>query len=266
MIVDAEPLATAHLWVGGLLVALAASGLLHLAGGRPALDASTHDLVPRRRRARPGRGRPARLGLAPWGAALVLAAVGARRRSSSSPASRCAVAAESTANGVRPAGHGHQRRAPPGPLAPLLPAAAPRPSSSTATPLDRRPRHRRRRLDDEDAAPLVHVFDQDVDGGASPSPAAPQPARPEAAPRPTPVQGTQLDLELGPAAKALGLEAAAANLLERSGTQSVDKAAVEAAGRVPRGGAGPARRRDPARRHGRRARPSPATSSSSAPA
>ncbi len=44
VIIEPEPLATAHLWVGGLLLGLAGVGLLHLAGGRPGLDASTHDL------------------------------------------------------------------------------------------------------------------------------------------------------------------------------------------------------------------------------
>ena len=140
------------------------------------------------------------------------------------------VAAETTANGVRPAGtaiSGALRRAR---VAPLLPG-------------------RRRGLDreglddgalddpgidvpadDEERGSLVHVFDQDVDG-AVPEPSARAPRAPKLGEADA-VKGTQLDLELGPAGKGTGWKLPPANLLQRSGAQSVDKAAVEAAGRV----------------------------------
>jgi S-DNA-T family DNA segregation ATPase FtsK/SpoIIIE len=222
---DLEPLAAAHLWVGGLLVTVAAAGLLHLAGGRPRLDASTHDLAHAGGLLGLAIAGPLASGLAPWGAALVLVAV-ALAGLVVLTRIPMRVAAESTANGVRPAGtaiSGALRRAR-SHLFSLRGDAADGDDGDADpgidVPLDD--------LDDEDGRPLVHVFDQDLDEPASdgPKPRAPKLADAE------PVQGTQLDLELGPAARSTGWKLPPANLLQRSGTQSVDKAAVEAAGRV----------------------------------
>jgi hypothetical protein len=187
--VDVGALAAAHLWVGGLFVVVAAAGLLHLAGGRPPLDASTHDLAHAGGLLGLAVAGPLASGLAPWGAALVLAAL-ALAGLVVLTRIPMRVAAESTANGVRPAGTaitGALRRAR-GHLFSLRGDVGG--DSDEDDPGIDVP------LDDEDGAPLVHVFDQDLDEPPAGSRRARAPKLADVEPGP----GTQLDLELGPAA------------------------------------------------------------------
>jgi S-DNA-T family DNA segregation ATPase FtsK/SpoIIIE len=223
VITEPEPLATAHLWVGGVLVALAAAGLLHLAGGRPPLDASTHDLAHAGGLLGLAIAGPLASGLAPWGAALILGAVVIAGLVVLTKVPM-RVAAETTANGVRPAGtaiSGALRRAR-GHLFSL------RGDTEADDELDDDPGIDFALDDDEVDDAAIGVFDQDLD--AEPAKGrrsrAPKLADVDAAP------GTQLDLELGPAARGAGWKLPPLNLLQRTGTQAVDKAAVEAAGRV----------------------------------
>ena len=155
---------------------------------------------------------PLASGLASWGAALVLAllALAGLVVLTRVPVR---VAAESTANGVRPAG-------------------------TAITAALRRARDHLFFLrddgdtDDEDDDPSVHVFDQDVDDlveAPEVEDATPRPVRVDPA---TAVTGTQLDLELGPAVRGSAWKLPPMNLLHRTGSQEVDKAGVEAAGRI----------------------------------
>ncbi|MGK2949070.1 MAG: DNA translocase FtsK 4TM domain-containing protein [Acidimicrobiales bacterium] len=205
----------AHLWVGGLLVALAGCGLLHLAGGRPGLDAPTDDLIGAGGLLGVAVAAPLAAGLAPWGAGLILAvlAVGGLVVLTQVPVR---AAAESTANVTRPAG-------------------------SAVADAARRLRQSLFSLDGgTDAEPSISVFDQDADGvidldAEEPRPKKkPGPRKPKAA-LPDPgeeTEATQLEIELGPAVKGSSWKLPALSLLDRSGTQEVDKAAVEAAGHV----------------------------------
>ncbi len=72
---DAPRSRYANVWVGGLAVALAALGLAHLAGGRPALDGPVDDLARAGGLAGLAIAGPLAAALAPVGAGLVLAAV-----------------------------------------------------------------------------------------------------------------------------------------------------------------------------------------------
>jgi DNA segregation ATPase FtsK/SpoIIIE, S-DNA-T family len=136
------------------------------------------------------------------------------------------VAAETTANGVRPAGSA---------VADVLRRAR-RHLFSLGGGDDERP------VDDDDGtddAPVVHVFDQDAgdddaDEGEAvvdPRAAAAAVRSPAAADVPT-GPAAQIEMELGPAARSSAWKLPPANLLHRTGSQEVDKASVEAAGRV----------------------------------
>ncbi len=213
---DGEPLAAAHLWVGGLLVTLSAEGLLHLAGGRPSLDAPSEELADAGGVLGLAIGGPLASGLAAWGATLVLALV-ALAGLVVLTRMPLHVAAESTANGVRPAG----------------------------TAIGSAFRRARQHLfslrgdghevdeEHEDDDELVRVFDYDADDepAEEPEPAVPEVRVPEPIDLPT-GPSTQLDLDLGPATRGQAWKLPPANLLLRSGSQEVDKASVEAAGRV----------------------------------
>ena len=222
---DDVPVGTAHVWVGGLLVVLAAAGLLHLAGGRPPLDAPAHDLAHAGGLLGLAVAGPLASGVALWGAALVLAVV-ALAGLVVLTRTPVRVAAESTANGVRPAG------------AALLEGV-------------RRARHHLfslRGQPDDDGLPdeeellddgsMFIVYDQDAgDDEAEVDPLDAPPPAPSArlgaarADLPTgPV--TQLGMELGPAARGSAWKLPPVTVLQRSGSQRVDKAAVEAAGHV----------------------------------
>ena len=213
----AEPDAAsrAHLWVGGLLVTVAGCGLLHLTGGRPGLDAPTDDLVAAGGLLGLAAAAPLAAGLAPWGAGLILGvvAIGGLVVLTQVPVR---TAAESTANVTRPAGS-------------AVADAARRLGQnlfSLGGSTD---------LDDE---PSVSLFDQDADAvldldepkpRKKPGPRKPKVQLPEPGEE---VAATQLEIELGPAVKGSPWKLPSLALLERSGTQEVDKAAVEEAGRV----------------------------------
>ena len=255
---DEAHVGSAHVWVGGLLVALSAAGLLHLAGGRPGLDAPTDDLGGAGGLLGVAIGGPLASGVAPWGAALVLAvlALAGLVVLTRTPVR---VAAESAADGVRPAG--------------------------TAV-LDglRRARHHLFSLrgdtgdgDELDDDGFVHVYDQDADEVHDEEP---EEHDPMSAPAPDP--SARLGLR-GPDGRARRSEGAARDRA-RPGRQAhrleaPDPGAARpqqlAEGRQgddrggrppPRGRPRAARRGDEAGRDGGRARRSPATSSSSAPA
>ena len=213
---------SAHVWVGGLLLALTAGGLLHLVGGRPSLDASADDLAHAGGLLGLAVAGPLASGLAPWGAVLVLivVALGALVVLTRVPVR---VAAESTANGVRPAG--------------MAMAGA-----------FRRARQHLFSLrgdggaEDDDDDGFVHVYDQDADDEPA---AADDEVDPLDAPPPLPSARlglppmeaptgptTQLAIDLGPASRTPTWKLPPIGVLQRSGSQKVDKAAVEAAGRV----------------------------------
>jgi S-DNA-T family DNA segregation ATPase FtsK/SpoIIIE len=212
---EGEARTTSHVWVGGLVVTIAGCGLLHLTQGRPGLDAPTDDLVEAGGLLGLAAAGPLASGLAPWGAGLILGTV---LLAGLVVLTRVPVrvAAESTAAGVRPAGT-------------ALTAALRRAKTSLFT-LDG---HR-----DDDVEGGVRVFDQDVDDllddEAAPAPRAPRPRKPKAEiPAPDPdVEPTQLEIELGPAVKGSPWKLPPPSLLHRSGAQEVDKAAVQAAGKV----------------------------------
>jgi S-DNA-T family DNA segregation ATPase FtsK/SpoIIIE len=209
---DAAP--RAHLWVGGLLVAVAGCGLLHLAGGRPGLDAPADDLIAAGGLLGLAAAGPLAAGLAPWGAGLILGvvAVGGLVVLTQVPVR---TAAESTANATRPASSAV--------------ADAARRLGQTLFSLGAAP---------DGDEPSVSLFDQDADGvldldepapKRKPGPRKPKVQLPEPGEE---VEATQLEIELGPAVKGSPWKLPSPALLERSGTQEVDKAAVEAAGRV----------------------------------
>jgi len=215
---EPDPGPRSYLWVGGLMVAVAGCGLLHLAGGRPGLDAPTEDLVHAGGLLGVAAAGPLASGLAPWGAGLILGAVALAGLVVLTRVP-VRVAAESTAKGVQPARTaivGAVRRAS-GNLFSL--------GGTTS---------------DEEVADL-RFFDQDVDDLIDPDDANAANPRRKPGPRKPKVltpgpgggtESTQLEIELGPAVKGSPWKLPVLSLLQRSDAQEVDKAAVEAAGRV----------------------------------
>jgi DNA segregation ATPase FtsK/SpoIIIE, S-DNA-T family len=210
---DDDPGARSHVWVGGLLLAVAGCGLLHLAGGRPGLDASTDDLAGAGGLLGVAIAGPLTAGLATWGAALLLttAALAGLVVLTRIPVR---VAAESTAAGVRPAGTAIRTYL--------------REVMGTLFSLGG---------DGDAPAHAVRVFDQDLDDvieldGSDAAPPRPRKPKVQVPKAPPAVDAEQLDLELGPAVKGTGWKLPPVTLLHRSGTQEVDKAAVESAGKV----------------------------------
>jgi S-DNA-T family DNA segregation ATPase FtsK/SpoIIIE len=226
---DADgPIGTAHLWVGGLLLVLSAAGLLHLAGGRPPLDAPTHDLAHAGGLLGLAVAGPLASGVAPWGAALVLvvAVIAGLVVLTRTPVR---VAAGTVGEGVRPAGAA---------IAEGLRRARNHLFSlrGDADPdgLDE--------LEDDDASG-PYVFDQDADDGYADEPLPPTGPAIDAPPPDTRKRlgpsadvptgpATQLEMEVGPAGRRSAWKLPPLALLERSGSQRVDKGAVEAAGRL----------------------------------
>ena len=212
---DDDPGAQSHVWVGGLLLSIAGCGLLHLAGGRPGLDAPTEDLAQAGGLLGVAAAGPLAAGLAPWGAGLLLGTLGLAGLVVLTRVP-VRVAAETTAAGVRPAGSAVK--------------AYFRQAYETLFSIG----------DGQGLAPAggVRVFDQDEDAPADevadPAPRKPRARKPKVeVPAVDPdVEPTQLDLELGPAVHGSPWKLPPMALLQRSGTQEVDRAAVEAAGRV----------------------------------
>jgi S-DNA-T family DNA segregation ATPase FtsK/SpoIIIE len=210
---DDDPGLRSHVWVGGLLLAVAGCGLLHLAGGRPGLDAPTDDLAHAGGLLGVAIAGPLTAGLAPWGAGLLLASAGLAGLVVLTRVP-VRVAAESTAAGMRPA------------------------ASSIGAYL-RQARDTLFSLGGEGDAAGTRVFDQDVDDlidldepaapAKKPRVRKPKVEVPEVGPD---TEATQLDLELGPAVKGSPWKLPPLSVLHRSGTQEVDRAAVEAAGKV----------------------------------
>lgn len=212
---DAEdPGARSHVWVGGLLLAVAGCGLLHLAGGRPGLDAPTDDLATAGGLLGVAAAAPLIAGIAPWGAGLVL---GALALAGLVVLTRVPVrvVAETTATTVRPAGSAvgeYLRR-----LGGLFDLGG-------------------HETGDEGVG--VELFDQDAAGAFEEDQAGPAPTRGRArrsevaAPEEPITEVEQLDLGLAPAVKGSAWKLPPPALLRRTGSQEVDRAAVEAAGRV----------------------------------
>jgi len=212
---DAGP--RSYLWVGGLMVAVAVCGLLHLTGGRPGLDAPTDDLVYAGGILGVAAAGPLASGLAPWGAGLVLGVVALAGLVVLTRVP-VRVAAESTAKGVQPA-----RTA----IADALRRVSANLFSLGGTV-------------DADEEAGGRFFDQDVDDLLDRDDPEPKPRR-KPGPRTPKVlapgsgevtESTQLEIELGPAVKGSPWKLPAVSLLQRSGTQEVDKAATLAAGHV----------------------------------
>ncbi len=214
---DLDPGPRSYLWVGGLMVAIAGCGLLHLTGGRPGLDAPTDDLVAAGGLLGVAAAGPLASGVAPWGAGLILATVALAGLVVLTRVP-VRVAAESTADGLRPAGTAivETVRRLGGNLFSLGGTAA--------------------------AAGSPQLFDQDADGDdridlddpdAAPR-RKPGPRKPKVlVPEPDePVEVTQLEIELGPAVKGSPWKLPPPSLLHTTSTQEVDKAATLAAGHV----------------------------------
>ncbi len=214
---DDEPAPRSHLWVGALLVAVAGCGLLHLAGGRPGLDAPTDDLVAAGGLLGLAAAGPLASGLAPWGAGLLLGvlAAGGLVVLTQVPVR---VAAESTAAVTRPA------------------------SSAVADALRRAGGHLFSLGGSHpDASAEPQLFDQDADGYLDlDDPDGPRPRRKPGPKKPKvevpdiseATEATQLEIELGPAVKGSPWKLPAPTLLHRTSSQEVDRVAVEQAGRV----------------------------------
>ena len=209
------PVSRAHVWVGGLLVAIAGCGLLHLAGGRPDASSGADELARAGGLLGVGVGTPLAVALGSVGAALLLIAVTLAglvvltRVSVRSVADRTAAV---TAAGVRPAGSALRRTF-----------------------------HRLFTLGDDDVIDLEtgpQFYDQDADlDGEDGAPAKPKRRRKPKVEVPeldgeAATDAEQLEIELGPAAKGSPWKLPPMTLLHRAGSHEVDKVAVEEAGRV----------------------------------
>ncbi len=211
---DDDPGARAHVWVGGLLMAIAGCGLLHLLGGRPGLGAPAADLAEAGGLLGIAAAGPLAAGIEPWGAGLLL---GALALAGLVVLTRIPVrvVAETTAAGVRPAGSAISSYV--------------RQAYETLFSVGN--------VDgaiDLDDAELFDQDDEDTQGEAEPPPRPPRPRTPKVQlpPIAPDVEPTQLDLELGPAVKGSAWKLPPVSVLHRSSTHEVDKAAVERAGRV----------------------------------
>ncbi|MGH9085789.1 MAG: DNA translocase FtsK [Acidimicrobiales bacterium] len=210
---DDDPGARSHVWVGLLLLAVAACGLLHLSGGKPGLDAPTDELLGAGGLLGVAAAGPLAAGIGAWGAGLLLCTVALAGLVVLTRVP-VRVAAESTAAGMRPAGSAIQ--------------AYLRRAYETLFSIG------------DPTAGDIALFDQDADGlidldagsaGPSPKPRVRKP-KPPVPPVDPEVEPTQLDLALGPAVQGSPWKLPPMSLLHRSGAQEVDRAAVEAAGRV----------------------------------
>ncbi|MFZ6004959.1 MAG: DNA translocase FtsK 4TM domain-containing protein [Actinomycetota bacterium] len=220
---EEDPGARSHVWVGAMLMAIAGCGLLHLAGGRPGLAAPAAELAEAGGLLGIAAAGPLAAGLAPWGAGLLLTTLGLAGLVVLTRIP-VRVAAESTAAGVRPAGNAVKA---------YLQQAYETLFSIGDQPEAIEPPGGVRVFDQDDDV-RIDLDEPDLDnnrGAAGPRSKA---RKPKLDPdlTSTEVEPSQLDLELGPAAKGTGWKLPPVTLLHRSGTQEVDKAAVESAGRV----------------------------------
>ena len=221
------------------MVAIAGCGLLHLTGGRPGLDAPTDDLVGAGGLLGVAAAGPLASGLAPWGAGLILGTVALAGLVVLTRVP-VRVAAESTADGLRPAGAAiaDTVRRLTGNLFSLGGAADDRASGPSLFDQDADSDVDRIDLDDPDAAPRRKP------GPRKPKVLVPEPDEP--------VEATQLEIELGPAVKGSPWKLPPPSILHTHqhprGRQGRHPRRRSRARRRAR----PARGRDEARRHGGR--------------
>ncbi|MCU1455313.1 MAG: ftsK, partial [Acidimicrobiales bacterium] len=210
----------AHIAVGTTLVVLAGLGLVHLARGAPSLHAGRHVLADSGGYVGALVGAPLRSALGSWGASLVLVVVGLAGALIVTRTTLRVVAgrtAASVAAGVRPVG-GAVRRAV-GTLFRIGEGAADGPAVGRS-----------------DDGPVIagDVYDQDLD--PAPTPPKAKRARPSKVPMPAPdadpnVPVQQLEIDLGPGAKPSAWKLPPIKLLDRSGSQAINRQLVEETGR-----------------------------------
>ena len=219
---DAEHASVAaRVGVGSTLLVAASSGLLHLAGGSPALDDPADELRDAGGWLGAGVGTPLQRMVGTGGSAAVLAlvAVGGLVVLTRTPLRD---AADRTVAGVRPLTSGLNRR-----LAQLF-----------HLPYD--DDHARTDVIDPALVPgddtLVEPPDDEPEGGADDTPTAATPGRRKppkfVAPQPADVSPEQLEIALGPAAKGSAWKLPPITLLDRSGSQQVDRKMIEDTGRT----------------------------------
>jgi DNA segregation ATPase FtsK/SpoIIIE, S-DNA-T family len=219
-----HPSGAAHAGVGTALLVIASGGLLHLVGGKPELSAPDGDLRKAGGWLGSAIGTPTEQLLGTGGAAVVLAllAVVGLVVVTRTP---LRVAADRTVAGVRPVTAGLNRR-----LATLfrLPDGD---ESSAIDVIDPA------LVPDDDT--LVDAADAEVDDGTDrPVDGAAGGARRRGAarkvtpPDPTETAPEQLQIDLGPVAKGSPWKLPPLSLLERSGSQQVDRRAIDDTGRT----------------------------------
>ena len=198
---------TARLIVGGFLLAVSATGLLHLLRDAPEWGDPVDEFGAAGGYLGFATAAPLQALLAVWGAVLVLITIGLVGLVVLSRVP-VRVAADRTAAGVRPAGSVLRRG-----LAWLFNLGDPDASDAPVT-----------------GAVALYDQDQDAEAGPPDRPVAPD-APPAEFTKAEPVDGEQLEIALGPAIKGSPWKLPPAKLLERTGTQDVDQRQVEETGR-----------------------------------
>jgi S-DNA-T family DNA segregation ATPase FtsK/SpoIIIE len=217
---DVERSARAHLAVGGGALAISSLGLVHVASDA-AWGAPLDDLRDAGGVVGAAIGAPLEALLAPWGAALVLVVIGLIGLVvlTRTPVR---VAAETTANGVRPLGQVLRRS-----VTAMFELDASKKGAASDDPT----LHVGGGLFDQDADGMTvdPAEPSEEDGAIEPAPVAPRPKLDAAVDEP--VAGTQLEIDLGPGAKRSAWKLPPKKFLEVSAKQDVDAKAVEARGR-----------------------------------
>jgi S-DNA-T family DNA segregation ATPase FtsK/SpoIIIE len=218
---DERPSTGAHVAVGATLLVLAVAGLAHILGGSPPFDAPERDLQAAGGWLGAAVGTPVESALGDGGAValLVLVAVGGLVVLTRTPLRD---AADRTVAGVRPVTARLNRR-----LATLFRLPYETDQADEVTPF----------LDEIDPAlvPDDDTLVETPDGGAD----ATRPARAKrrkspkfGASQPDTAEPEQLEIALGPAAKASPWKLPPLTLLERSGSLQVDRKMIEDTGRT----------------------------------
>jgi DNA segregation ATPase FtsK/SpoIIIE, S-DNA-T family len=211
------PSAGAHAGVGTALLALAAAGILHLAGGSPPITGPDRDLREAGGWLGAGVGTPLRNLLGTGGTLAFLTLVGVMGLVVLTR-TRLRDAASRTVAGVRPVTATLNRR-----LATLF--RLPYDDTAVADPIDPA------LVPDDDT--LVEPPDDDA-----PDPTVPDKPKRRRAPKfvaPAPAEAPdpeQLEIALGPAGKASQWKLPALTLLDRSGSHQVDRRSIEETGRT----------------------------------
>jgi S-DNA-T family DNA segregation ATPase FtsK/SpoIIIE len=218
---DERPSTGAHVAVGATLLVLAVAGLAHILGGSPPFDAPERDLQAAGGWLGAAVGTPVESALGDGGAValLVLVAVGGLVVLTRTPLRD---AADRTVAGVRPVTARLNRR-----LATLFRLPYESDQAAESTPF----------LDEVGPAlvPDDDTLVETSEGGAG----ATRPARAKrrkapklAAPQPDTAEPEQLEIALGPAAKASSWKLPPLTLLERAGSLQVDRKIIEDTGRT----------------------------------